>query len=118
MNGAKIQRRAFKRAEETCLRLLVVQKAAGAGLSPDVSLVVGDLCMEIEMLTALNKRLAKSSKRSTRLMARHEKSAGKIGTVHEQVAELSRMVPMNPTGWRVKLEKVDTGLVNGSGRHE
>ncbi len=121
MNMTKIHERAIERAARVCGELLTVQKSAGgAGLAPDVSRVIGELCVDIETALDVNKRMAKAAKRSSKLLRKHAKAARKVGPLSAQVAQMqSHLVGMNDPGeWRVKLERAaaqSAAMLNGHG---
>jgi len=106
MNHKKIKLRAAMRAADVCAELLTVQKAAGAGLSPDISLIVGDLCETLEMQQALIKRYARQSKRTAKAPKKHRKAAESVGPLQDQV---SRLEDFQPDKWQVRLEKAQGG---------
>jgi hypothetical protein len=120
VNQAKINAQAEALAINLCAMLgVTVSKAAGVP-PPRAEMyeAVKPFCAELAATRALNKRMARVTKHSQKVLKKHARAAKMVAPLQNQVAQMQAgLVEMDPAQWRVKLEKTADAAVAGANGH-
>jgi hypothetical protein len=119
MNHEKLKRKALERTARICGQMLTVQKSAGGGgLSPNLSPLIYETCLSLEMAVAVARRNARVNKKQAKMLRKATKAAGQIGTLRADVESMQhRVTDFDPGQWKLSLERAADSVATGLNGH-